>query len=402
MSRLLVTLTLLAACAAPAAAQDAETRAAAIAKQQDEKAASVKPYTPNAFEKRLLAIERAGGFGLTNGWFVAFGDIKTGSGFALGPVYGKIFDNDAYFQAKAAYSLRNFKLAQVMFTGPPLAGKRVTFGGRVRWQDAPTLAFYPIGPGSPKVRSDFSETKTEISGNLAARPVRFIRFGAGVGYEIFDTTVPEPKDPSTQSLLLVMPGAGLDPNYLHSQATVALDWRDGLGYSRRGTLLQATLHDYRQQNDNPASHGGGFDFQRVDGIAEQYIPILHGNWVIYLGLRASTTSVSDGNTVPLFLLPDVGGRDVRGFANYRFRDRHSLRFTAEYRWYVQEFVDFALFYDAGKVAARRDDLDFDGLKSSFGAGIRFHGPQTTAFRLEVARSNEGTRLIFAFSPVGGR
>ena len=396
MTRLVLTLTLVVACATPILAQEPETRAAAIAKQQDEKAAALKPYTPNAFEKRLLAIERAGGFGLTNGWFVAWGDIKTGSGFALGPVYGKIFDNDAYFQAKAAYSLRNFKLAQVMFTGPPLAGKRVTFGGRARWQDAPTLAFYPIGPRSPKTRSDFSETKTEFSGNVAARPVRFIRLGATVGYEMFETTAPEPRDPSTQTLPLVTPGAGIDPNYVHSQVIGAIDFRDGLGYSRRGTLLQATLHDYRQQN------GSGFDFQRVDGIAEQYIPILHGNWVIFLGLRASTTSVSTGNTVPLFLLPDVGGRDLRGFVNYRFRDRHSIRFMAEYRWYVQEFVDFAIFYDAGKVASRREDLDFDALKSSVGAGIRFHGPQMTAFRLEVARSNEGIRLIFAFSPVGGR
>jgi hemolysin activation/secretion protein len=77
-------------------------------------------------------------------------------------------------------------------------------------------------------------------------------------------------------------------------------------------------------------------------------------------------------------------------------------FTAEYRWYVQEFVDMAIFYDTGKVAAERSQLDFDGLKSSVGAGIRFHGPQTTAVRLELARSREGWRFIFGFSPVGGR
>jgi outer membrane translocation and assembly module TamA len=57
----------------------------------------------------------------------------------------------------------------------------------------------------------------------------------------------------------------------------------------------------------------------------------------------------------------------------------------------------AIFYDAGKVASRRGDLDFDHLKSNVGIGIRFHGPQTTALRLEVAKGNEGARLIFAFS-----
>lgn len=395
MSKLAIAFVVMTALAAPAAAQEPETRAAELAKKQQEKAASVKPYTPNRFEKRLLAIERAGGFGVATGWWVAFGDIKTGSGFALGPMYTKLFDSGAYVQAKAGYSLRNFKLGQVAFESAPLAGGRVSAGGRVRWQDAPTLAYYGLSLISTKNRSDYSETKTEISGRLTARPVRFVRVGGGVGYEVFDTTVPEPIGTQPFAIFFI-PGAGLDPNYVHSQVTGALDFRDGPGYSRHGTLLQATLHDYRQQN------GSGFDFQRVDGVAEQYLPILHGNWVIYLALRASTTNVSDGNTVPFFLLPDVGGRDLRGYANYRFRDRNSLVFTGEYRWYVQEWVDFAIFYDAGKVAARRSDLDFDHLKSSVGAGIRFHGPTTSAVRLEFARSREGSRLIFAFSPVGGR
>ena len=104
--------------------------------------------------------------------------------------------------------------------------------------------------------------------------------------------------------------------------------------------------------------------------------------------------------VPFFLMPDLGGDTLRGFANYRFRDRHSINVTAEYRWYAQEFLDAAIFYDAGKVVPDRRSLDFNGLKSSFGAGIRFHGPQTTALRIDLAHSHEGLRLIFAFSAVG--
>ena len=96
-------------------------------------------------------------------------------------------------------------------------------------------------------------------------------------------------------------------------------------------------------------------------------------------------------------MPELGGgSDLRGFGNYRFRDLHSLLLTAEYRWYAQEFVEMAVFYDAGKVAPRRKDLSLDGMKSDFGVGIRFHGPQTTALRIEVARSNEGLRFIFGF------
>ena len=64
-------------------------------------------------------------------------------------------------------------------------------------------------------------------------------------------------------------------------------------------------------------------------------------------------------------------------------------------------VDGAIFYDAGKAVAKRSDLDFDGLKSDYVFGVRFHGPQMTVMRVEIARGSEGLRFIMAFSPVGG-
>jgi hypothetical protein len=130
------------------------------------------------------------------------------------------------------------------------------------------------------------------------------------------------------------------------------------------------------------------------------MPILYGNWVLFLGLHASTTTTDAGGTVPFFLLPHLGGHDLRGFSNYRFLDRHSIYMTAEYRWYAQEFLDAAIFYDAGKVVPDRGSLDFSHFKSSVGAGIRLHGLRTTALRIELAKSKEGMRLILAFSPVG--
>ena len=141
------------------------------------------------------------------------------------------------------------------------------------------------------------------------------------------------------------------------------------GTPAAAALLGATLHAYHQQDDGP------YSFQRIDGVAEQYVPVLHGNWVLFLGVRASTTTVGSGQTVPFFLLPDLGGgSDLRGYSSYRFRDRHSILFTAEYRWYAQEYVDGAIFYDAGKTVPDRSSLDFTGLKSSIGAGVRFHTP----------------------------
>ena len=380
------------ACAGPIAAQSADTRAAEIARQQEEKARNAAPPTPHWIEKRLIAIEEAGGFNVPRGFFVTAGDIKQGSGFALGPAYGKTFHNGAIVVGKGVYSIRNFKLAQLFVQGPPMAAGRLIVNGRARWQDAPVLAVYPLGPNSPKTRLNYSEEKTEISGQ-ALFSAGVLRLGAGTGFERYETGgSDDSRFPSVTTLSSTfMPGAGIDPDYLHSHVTAGIDSRAGPGFSRSGTQLLATLHDYQQRDSGPWS------FRRIDGIARQMIPILHGNWVIDLSVRASTTDAGDGNQVPFFLMPDLGGSaELRGFSNYRFRDRHSILATAEYRWYAQEYVEMAIFYDAGKTVPRRGDLDFSGLKSDVGIGLRFHTPRATVLRFEAARSTEGLRLIFGF------
>ena len=396
LSALLFGLALLLLGAVPVAAQGTGSRAAEVAREQAEKATHLEPSRPLWIERKLLEIEQAGGFGVRRGFFVAFGDIKSGSSVSLGPAYGRTFDNGARIIGKAVYSIRNFKLAHVSLHSPPLAQGRLAFDGRVRWQDAPVLPVYALGTSSPQTRADYSETKTEVSGRAAFQPGRFVHLGAGVGFERFKTGGTSGTERSSVEDLftpLEMPGIGADPEYLHSFASAAFDTGAGAGFSRRGTLLEAVYHDYRQLNDGP------FSFQRVDAIARQLIPILHGNWVLDLSLRVSTTEADEGNFVPFFLMPDLGGgSDLRGYANYRFRDRHALLFTAEYRWYVQEYVEMAVFYDAGQVAAHRRDLDFDNLKSDVGIGLRFHTPQTTVMRFEVARGTEGLRLIISFSP----
>ena len=54
------------------------------------------------------------------------------------------------------------------------------------------------------------------------------------------------------------------------------------------------------------------------------------------------------------MLPYVGGGStLRGFTSHRFRDQNGLPLQAEWRIMVNRFIDTAVFYDAGKVAARR-------------------------------------------------
>lgn len=377
-----------------ASAQEPGSRAEEQARQQEAKARTLATDQSPWIEQRLLSIENAGGLGIARGWVAKFGDIKRGSGFAPGVGYGYTASGGAVFAAKGVYSIKNYKLLQASAQSPYYSADRIVFRARARWQDAPKVPLYPLGSDPPEFRTDYVETKTEVSGEALLKPVRFVRLGAGVGVEWFETGFPHEQNAVGLPLFSSLPGSGADPRYLHSRATAAFDLRDSEGYTRRGTFVSGTFHDYR------ADGNGALSFTRLDGAAEQYLPILHGNWVIFLGLWASTTMTDEGRDVPFFLMPDLGGHDLRGFNDYRFRDRHAINWTAEYRWYVHEFLDAAIFYDAGKTVSTRDALDFKGLHSSVGAGVRLHTPLSTLVRLELAHSPEGLRFLIGFNAVG--
>jgi outer membrane protein assembly factor BamA len=179
---------------------------------------------------------------------------------------------------------------------------------------------------------------------------------------------------------------------VHAQGTAGFDWRTSPGYSRRGGFYGVTVHDY-------ADRDKAFGFRQVDYEFVQHVPILREAWTISLHGLARTAFDKDNQQIPFFMLPSLGGGStLRGYSSWRFRDRNSLLLQAEWRVMVNRFLDTAVFYDAGKVTASKADLDVKGLKHDFGFGVRFHGPLATALRVEIARSSEGTALVFAAGP----
>jgi outer membrane protein assembly factor BamA len=188
-----------------------------------------------------------------------------------------------------------------------------------------------------------------------------------------------------------LPGLFSTVTYLHTQGTVALDWRTSPGYSRRGGFYGVTLHDY---NDR----GRAFGFRQVDYKIVQHFPILREAWVISLRGSATTTQGKGDQEIPFFMLPSLGGGStLRGYSSWRFRDRHALLLQAEWRIMANRFFESAVFYDAGKVTASSSELGLRGLKSDVGFGVRFHSPFATPLRVELAKGNEEWAFIVASS-----
>jgi hypothetical protein len=386
---LIAGIALLALYAAPAGAQ--ESREAEIAAKQAEKAKDLKVYVPSRAE-RFIANLRREAIEAPSGPIPILDSPYRGGGFTLGVGYRQFYGDASFWDVKGAYSIKSYKLLEASTQSP--LGDRARVGLRVGWLDAPQVAFYGLGIDSPQAaRTSFGLSEAYAEGTIAYRPRRWIVLDGAVAYEDYSTEEGRGRSPSIETAFtpLTAPGLGASPAYLHSQGTAGIDWRPTPGYARSGGFYAVTLHNYADQDD-------AFSFNRLDADLVQHLPILRDTWVLSFHGRIETT-LDDDDVVPYFLLPSLGsGRTLRAYPSWRFRDRHSILGQAEFRWIPNRLgMDMALFYDAGKVTSRREDLDFDALKNDWGLGVRFHLPAYTFLRIEGARGSEGWKLVFASS-----
>jgi hypothetical protein len=237
----------------------------------------------------------------------------------------------------------------------------------------------------------YGSRSAEAGGEVQARGARWFTYGAGVSYLSVRSSDGTGSTPSISSLATseAVAGIGSSPAWWHTTAYAAIDSRQSPGYTDSGGLYHVAFHDY-------VDRGGVFDFTRTEIDLRQFVPVLHNNWIIALQARADLTSSADGQAVPFFMLPSIGGRDtLPGFADYRFTDKDSVLLRSELRWTPSPVVDMAVFLDQGTVAASAGALDLHDLKRGWGIGARLHGQTFTALRLEVAHSVEGWRYNIA-------
>jgi hypothetical protein len=373
-----------------------ETRQSTIENAAAEKAKNLQPYEVTTAEKVMTRIERRFSGG-TIRWHPFLETAYRGGGFAAGAGY--MFHTSPYtsLDVRGSYSIHSYKLAEAEFVSPHLFDRRgelTVLGG---WRDATQVGFFGIGMNTSAAnRANFRFQQPFGSALLTIRPTRrlFLVRG-GFGASRWDLMSGQGTSPSVDDVYTPasLPGLGLTTTFLHTQATVGFDSRASSGYARRGGFYGVTGHDYTDRDD-------ALGFRQVDYEAIQHIPILRDTWVLSLHGLVETTWNKDNQAVPFYLLPHVGGgSSLRGFSSFRFTDRDSLLLQAEWRIVANRFFESAVFYDAGKVAARTSDLDLNHLKTDYGFGVRFHAPFATVLRVDVARSNEGTRLVFAASPV---
>ena len=374
-----------------------ESRADSIAKQQEDKSRNLQPEEQDRVEKFIAKMTEGGWFfsATPRGLYPYFDSVYSGGGFTLGAGYRRYVGDYAFTEVRGLYSFKSYKRFELRMVFPNHAGGLVDFDAAGGWMDATQIPYYGLGIDTPKdAESNFRLQETYVQGGVTLKPVTWFHFRGASGYDRFAEKAGTGQSPSIEELYgpETAPTLGVSPSYVHSQATAALVWAPAEGYARRGGVLRYSFHDYR----NVAGDLDSFQLSRSELV--QHIPFLRETWVLSLRGRMESAHGSDSDA-PYYLLPWLGsGSSLRGYGTGRFRDKHSLLMSGEWRWIPNRYaLDMALFFDAGTVGPRFKDLKFSELKYDYGIGIRLHGPAMTPLRFDVAHGNEGWHLVISSS-----
>ena len=315
--------------------------------------------------------------GAPRGVYPWFGSVYPGGGFAAGAGVRKPFGDDGAVNVFGGYSITAFCAHEADAGAAVVARGRAAHGVGT----LPRCSRREVLRHRPRLeqgRQDLFRLHADERRRTARRRRHqvFARWAAG-------STIIDIERPLAAPGLSIeerfspadTPGSSSKFNYINSTARAAFDWRRRLGYSGTADCIASS------STTSASATTISTRSVRVEAEVLQLIPILRANWVSHCAASPPSPTSMIPAPFPSSLLPSLGGgNDLRGYPDFRFRDRHRLLMNAELRWTPARFIDMALFYDAGKVAARREDLDFGDLEDSYGIGMRMIGPEGYAFR----------------------
>jgi hypothetical protein len=385
------------ACATGASAQ--ETRADALA--QERAAKPEQSPTVAGLERTLAWAEAWLGDMTRDGFHIEMGDMSPGAGPSIDPVYQlHILGNRAIVRASGAVSSRGSTMLRARVEWPDVVDK-LSVGTELNYQNLTQVYYFGIGERSAETDgTNYALRDVDALGFATFRPTRSISIGSRLGV-LRNASI----GGGTSTLLpsigerfdeLTAPGLTAEPTFVHADASVDVDTRNVPGHPSNGGRYRVTAAAFRDQGL------GRHSFNQLDIDGAHYIPVFHENWVVALRGRAVLSQTEAGQEVPFYLLPTLGGSNtLRGFLDYRFRDRNLLLFSAEYQWPIFRALDGGVFYDAGTVAPTVQSFAWRHAHNDFGIAARFHSETRTVLRIDVARSAEGIRALVSFSaPLG--
>ncbi|GMR23168.1 MAG: hypothetical protein BMS9Abin37_1575 [Acidobacteriota bacterium] len=389
------------------------SRAGLLRAERKARVAEIKPPERTSLEKGLEHYD-AGMLLLgtvQSGWHgvrLAGGEFPAGAGFNFGVGYrdlavGSVYQdpdmpNRVDVDLVAATSTRSYHELSANVAFRNVGGSIFNFRARGKWYEFPEEDFFGLGGDAVEEnRSSYLQRGLDVGGDFWLAPIRGFHFGGGATFSNPRIgSGRDPRFPSTEEIFdpNEIPGFTAQPDFVRFDANLSYDWRDEPLRPRSGGFYSLRASNYNDQDLDQ------FDFRQYEVDLQQYIPWMNRYRVVALRANVVISDADAGQEVPFYYMPHLGGGErLRGFREFRFRDRNSLLFTAEYRWEAWWALEMAVFADAGKVTAERSDLNLNHLKTTYGIGLRFHSSDAVSFRIDFAFSDEGFIPLLRYTHV---
>jgi len=316
-----------------------------------------------------------------DGFRLVVGSVAPGGGLAGGVGYGHRTNDPNWrtdFVSSARVSVKkyweldaNLRLTKTSSstTAPAdLGNLKTNIYGLVK--DMPRLDFFGLGPeSSEQDRAVFHYREGVVGADISQPVTPWFDFGGAVEgiwphiVRISNPTVTSVERKFTEA---TAPGINSQPPFLHLVAFARLNSR-GQPEQRRLEYL-FFYHVYQDVGDHL------YSFRRFNADLRNKFPLGDNNELRIRG-RLSLSETRAGQRVPFYLMETLGGSNIRGddtlrgFRDYRFRDRDYLLVQTEYLRRLYGPIDLILFYDFGKVASSISRFDEGRMRHTYGAGI---------------------------------
>src|SRR5882672_1040279 len=338
--------------------------------------------------------------------------VVPGSGVGGGGYFGRDMNSDIWqnkLELTGVVTIRQFWFGEGKFTarrphfGSFHSDENFAFQFYARNKQMQDLPFYGLGPDTNVNNSvHFSQRDTRV-GALVASPLTSWLSASGTFETIFPsignvdstkvTSIGQAYDEATA------PGLISQPTFLHFEAFLRPHF---------ALISQRLQFDYRFRygyfHDTDTGH---YSFRRfVADFGHSLYPESENGHrrldsILTVRFRLSMADASATNAVPFYLQETIGGSDIdnqatlRSFRDFRFRAPNSFLVQTEYDRRIIGPVGLLLFYDAGKVAVARSDLNFSNMHQGFGGGLSFFLAGKVVFRAYVGLGGgEGVHPYF--------
>ena len=212
----------------------AQTRRSAIEQDEAAKVPNLRPPVPKKVEPIFERIDKVLQ-GYQPKWHLFLENAYSGGGFALGGGRATYVSAYNYIDARASYSITNYKLTEVEFVAPRIFQRRGELSVLGGWREATQIGFYGTGPdSSTDTRTNYLLQHPYASARLKlfTRRVLMLRGGSEFARWRSQVRAPFPVRGKLKYTAATLAGLEADVTYVHTHES-ALDWHCRLQPPRR-------------------------------------------------------------------------------------------------------------------------------------------------------------------------